>query len=255
MNKGARFASRIPIKWSSPSTRRRLQCVQNVKKRNRHWKGMDEKMCAQVLVACVSLDIKRCLMMLITRQMVLYESGTSAVEPSDKGQAWMPRATGIRNTNKKLALNPPNTFSYSIISTFCSSNVSTIMCAQILSWSIKGEKKEITGVLGLLTLRFKQFFPPKGHIVLLLYWLYMNQSSKWCSVFESHCGCSCSVAPIKRHATWNYLSGWLWRLHFWQTKKCPGKRINCLCESLLLNGLVLWKAGKMELSSLFPPLM
>lgn len=48
---------------------------------------MDEKVCAQVLVACVSLDIKRCLMMLITRQMVLYESGTSAVEPSDKGQA------------------------------------------------------------------------------------------------------------------------------------------------------------------------
>lgn len=58
-------------------------------------KGMDEKACAQLLVACVSLDIKRCLMMLIVRQMVLFESGTSAVEPSDKDQALMPKARGI----------------------------------------------------------------------------------------------------------------------------------------------------------------
>lgn len=53
------------------------------------------KPCAHFLVACVSLDIKRCLMMLIMRQMVLFESGTSAVEPPDKDLALMPKARGI----------------------------------------------------------------------------------------------------------------------------------------------------------------
>lgn len=61
-----------------------LKYEQNVMETNEHWKGIDEKACAQFMVACVSLDIKRCLMMRIMRQMVLYETGTSAMEPPDK---------------------------------------------------------------------------------------------------------------------------------------------------------------------------
>lgn len=77
-----------------PQQGRRLKYEQNVKETNGCWKGMDMKACG-LLVACVSLDIKKCLMMRIMRQMVLFESGTSAVEPPGKDQVLIPKARGI----------------------------------------------------------------------------------------------------------------------------------------------------------------